>query len=74
MKAFVALEEVAMWVHEHFRINPDILTYGCKCQASGFFMKKEFRPQHAQVINTWCGDPLRVELLRELKQPWTLGI
>ena len=52
-----------LWVHEHFRINPDILTYGCKCQASGFFMKKEFRPQHTQVINTWCGDPLRVELL-----------
>ena len=57
-----------MWAHEHFDLNPDILTFGGKCQASGFFMKKEFRPPQAwQIISTWCGDPLRVEMLRGIK-------
>ena len=57
-----------MWAFEHFGINPDIVVFGGKCQASGIFMKPEFRPLQAwQILSTWCGDPVRVEMLRGVR-------
>mmetsp|Transcript_13774 Transcript_13774/g.13791 ORF Transcript_13774/g.13791 Transcript_13774/m.13791 type:complete len:246 (-) Transcript_13774:177-914(-) len=53
-----------LWCHEHFGIQPDVMTFSKKAQVSGYFCKKEFRPAKPyQIMNTWCGDPLRLQLL-----------
>ena len=39
------------------------MVYGGKTQVTGFFMKPEFRPpQSYQLLNTWCGDPARMQI------------
>jgi 4-aminobutyrate aminotransferase / (S)-3-amino-2-methylpropionate transaminase len=57
-----------LWAHEHWDINPDILVYGGKTQVTGFFMKPSFRPpQPYQLMNTYCGDPTRLEIFRGIR-------
>ena len=57
-----------LWAFEHFDIEPDILVFGGKTQQAGYFMKPEFRtPQPYQIMNTWCGDPARIELLKGIR-------
>ena len=52
-----------LWAHEHWDLQPDIMVYGGRTQASGYFMKPQFRPPYpGQIMGTWCGDPTRVQL------------
>lgn len=57
-----------LWAYEHFDINPDILVFGGKTQISGYFMRPEFRPPNVfQIANTWCGDALKLEQLKNVR-------
>lgn len=58
-----------MWAFEEFGLKPDILVFGGKCQTSGYFAKPEFRPSNAwQILNTWCGDAVRLEIFKGVRE------
>lgn len=56
-----------MWCHEHFNINPDIVTFSKKMQLGGYYHSKAFKPPQAyRVFNTWMGDPGKLIILEQI--------
>ena len=59
------------WAHQHWgpRADPDYVVFAKKMQVSGYFTKKEFRPDQAGVVsNTWMGDPLRLSMFNTVRR------
>lgn len=45
-----------MWCHEHFNINPDVVTFSKKMQLGGYYHSQALKPAQAyRVFNTWMG-------------------
>jgi len=58
-----------MWLHQHYKIVPDLMTFGKRSQVAGIFAKPEYRPDFPSMIfGTWMGDPLRLELTLAINQ------
>lgn len=52
-----------LWAHQQWNLDipPDIVTFAKKMQISGYFCRKEYRPDNKfHIFNTWLGDPLRI--------------
>ncbi|ODV83713.1 hypothetical protein CANARDRAFT_29703 [[Candida] arabinofermentans NRRL YB-2248] len=59
-----------MWLHEHYGISPDIVTFSKKMQNAGFYFKdKEIEgAMPFRQFNTWCGDPSKALIARTICQ------
>ncbi len=56
-----------MWCHEHFNINPDVVTFSKKMQLGGYYHSKALKPAQAyRVFNTWMGDPGKLLILEQI--------
>ncbi|XP_061195317.1 4-aminobutyrate aminotransferase, mitochondrial-like [Saccostrea echinata] len=55
------------WAHEHFELPepPDLMAFGKKMLAGGFYYREEMRPlEPFRIFNTWVGDSSKIVLLR----------
>lgn len=53
-----------MWCHEHFDIEPDIMTFSKKMISGGIYHRSTHRPkQPGRILNTWLGDAHKTILL-----------
>ncbi|VEU22849.1 DEKNAAC103925 [Brettanomyces naardenensis] len=63
-----------MWLHQHYGIRPDLMTFSKKMQNAGFFYHDPLlagdRPY--RQFNTWCGDPSKAliakAIIHEIKE------
>lgn len=57
-----------MWLHEHYGIVPDIMTFSKKMQNAGFFFSEAglAGDQPFRQFNTWCGDPSKALIARTI--------
>ena len=56
-----------MWCHEHFDIEPDLMTFSKKMISGGIYHRSSHRPQHpGRIQNTWVGDSHKLLLLSEV--------
>lgn len=57
-----------MWLHEHYDIVPDIMTFSKKMQNAGFFFSEEglAGDQPFRQFNTWCGDPSKALIAKTI--------
>lgn len=57
-----------MWLHEHYNVTPDIMTFSKKMQNAGFFFSDEglAGDQPFRQFNTWCGDPSKALIARAI--------
>lgn len=56
-----------MWCHEHFDIEPDIMTFSKKMISGGIYHRASHRPkQPGRILNTWLGDAHKMILLNEV--------
>lgn len=57
-----------MWLHEHYGIVPDIMTFSKKMQNAGFFFSEEglAGDQPFRQFNTWCGDPSKALIAKTI--------
>lgn len=57
-----------MWLHEHYGITPDIMTFSKKMQNAGFFFSEEglAGDQPFRQFNTWCGDPSKALIAKTI--------
>jgi 4-aminobutyrate aminotransferase/(S)-3-amino-2-methylpropionate transaminase len=54
------------WAHQHWDVQPDMMTFAKKMQASGIYTTDKYKPSYAyQHFNTWYGDPIRLLIARE---------
>ncbi|QPG75503.1 hypothetical protein FOA43_002858 [Brettanomyces nanus] len=57
-----------MWLHQHYGISPDIMTFSKKMQNAGFFYHDPLlagdRPY--RQFNTWCGDPSKALIAKAI--------
>lgn len=62
-----------MWLHQHYNVTPDIMTFSKKMQNAGFFFSEEglAGDQPFRQFNTWCGDPSKAliakTIIKEIK-------
>lgn len=58
------------WAHEHWDLDtpPDMVTFSKKAQTAGYFFgNPELRPNMPyRQFNTWCGDPSKLAIAKEL--------
>merc|ERR1719495_2551383 len=56
-----------MWAHEHFGIQPDVVSFSKKMVSGGIYHNLEHRPPHpGRILNTWVGDPHKIILLEQV--------
>ncbi|GMM31498.1 hypothetical protein DAMA08_042430 [Martiniozyma asiatica (nom. inval.)] len=57
-----------MWLHEHYDVVPDIMTFSKKMQNAGFFFSEEglAGDQPFRQFNTWCGDPSKALIAKAI--------
>jgi len=56
-----------MWCHEHFNIQPDVVSFSKKMMSGGIYHNMEHRPPHpGRILNTWIGDPHKIILLEQV--------
>lgn len=57
-----------MWLHEHYDVVPDIMTFSKKMQNAGFFFSEEglAGDQPFRQFNTWCGDPSKALIAKTI--------
>lgn len=57
-----------MWLHEHYDVTPDIMTFSKKMQNAGFFFSEEglAGDQPFRQFNTWCGDPSKALIAKSI--------
>jgi len=56
-----------MWAHEHFGIQPDVVSFSKKMLSGGIYHKLSHRPPHpGRILNTWVGDPHKTVLLEQV--------
>merc|ERR1712002_196748 len=56
-----------MWCHEHFGIQPDVVSFSKKMVSVGIYHNMEHRPPHpGRILNTWIGDPHKIILLEQV--------
>jgi len=56
-----------MWAHEHFGIQPDVVSFSKKMISGGVYHNVEHRPPHpGRILNTWVGDPHKIILLEQV--------
>jgi len=56
-----------MWCHEHFGIQPDVVSFSKKMVSGGVYHNMEHRPPHpGRILNTWIGDPHKIILLEQV--------
>lgn len=56
-----------MWCHQHFGINPDIVSFSKKMCSGGIYHNLEHRPPHpGRILNTWVGDPHKIIMLEQV--------
>lgn len=62
-----------MWLHQHYDVVPDIMTFSKKMQNAGFFFSEAglAGDQPFRQFNTWCGDPSKAliakTIIKEIK-------
>ncbi|GME92879.1 unnamed protein product [Ambrosiozyma monospora] len=59
-----------MWLHEHYDVSPDIVTFSKKMQNAGFYFKDKAIEGDTpfRQFNTWCGDPSKALIARTIAQ------
>ncbi|KAG0680487.1 hypothetical protein C6P40_002076 [Pichia californica] len=57
-----------MWLHQHYDVTPDIMTFSKKMQNAGFFFSEEglAGDQPFRQFNTWCGDPSKALIAKTI--------
>merc|ERR1712180_506141 len=56
-----------MWCHEHFNIQPDVVSFSKKMMSGGIYHNMEHRPPHpGRILNTWIGDPHKIIMLEQV--------
>ena len=57
-----------MWLHEHYDVVPDIMTFSKKMQNAGFFFSEAglAGDQPFRQFNTWCGDPSKALIAKTI--------
>jgi len=56
-----------MWCHQHFGIQPDVVSFSKKMMSGGIYHNLEHRPPHpGRILNTWVGDPHKIILLEQV--------
>jgi len=56
-----------MWCHQHFGIQPDVVSFSKKMMSGGVYHNMEHRPPHpGRILNTWIGDPHKIILLEQV--------
>lgn len=57
-----------MWLHQHYGIVPDIMTFSKKMQNAGFFYHDPALAgdRAYRQFNTWCGDPSKALVARTI--------
>lgn len=57
-----------MWLHQHYDVVPDIMTFSKKMQNAGFFFSEEglAGDQPFRQFNTWCGDPSKALIAKTI--------
>ena len=64
-----------MWCHEHFDIEPDLMTFSKKMISGGIYHRSSHRPQlPGRIQNTWVGDSHKLLLLSEVINYFFLNI
>jgi 4-aminobutyrate aminotransferase/(S)-3-amino-2-methylpropionate transaminase len=57
-----------MWLHQHYDVVPDIMTFSKKMQNAGFFFSEAglAGDQPFRQFNTWCGDPSKALIAKAI--------